>query len=138
VAEEAHRAMQRSEQLLDAGQTGAAAQHAAHTALALLQQLHEASANDPQSPQKAASSSPPPDAAAPPEHPAPAELKLVLLWQEWIARQTAELERQRPPSGSWTPAQRDAIEDLARQQQRLAQALETWLMPPANNKAPQP
>jgi hypothetical protein len=138
VAEEAHRAMQRSEQLLDAGQTGAAAQHAAHTALALLQQLQEASANDPQSPQKAASSSPPPDAAASPEHPAPAELKLVLLWQEWIARQTAELERQRPPSGSWTPAQRDAIEDLARQQQRLAQALETWLMPPANNKAPQP
>jgi hypothetical protein len=48
------------------------------------------------------------------------------------------MERQRPPDGSWTPDQRAAIEDLARQQQRLAQALQTLLETPPSANVAQP
>jgi hypothetical protein len=126
VAEEAHRAMQRCQQLLEAEQTGASTQQAAQSALTFLQQLQEASAG--QEPRPAGADAPPmPPGDGPAETPLRAELKLVLLWQEWIARQTADMERQRPPDGAWTPAQSDTIRDLARQQQRLAQALEMLL-----------
>lgn len=138
VAEEAHRAMRQCQQLLDSGQTGAPAQQAAQNALTLLQQLQQAAASEEPRPSGASPPSTPPSPPSPPQLPALAELKLVLLWQEWIARQTVEMERQRPPDGPWTPAQRDAIQDLARQQQRLAEALQTLLSAPATSHAPSP
>lgn len=138
VAEEAHRAMRLCEQLLSAGRTDAPAQHAAQNALALLQQLQQATAGQPQRQQGGNASSSPPSEPPASDNPLREELKLLLLWQEWIARQTAAMERQRPPDGSWTPDQRAAIEDLARQQQRLAQALQTLLETPPSANVAQP
>ena len=138
VAEEAHRAMHRCEQLLSAGRTDAPAQQAAQNALALLEQLQQATVGQPQ--RQSGTNTPSSLPSEPPssDNPLREELKLLLLWQEWIARQTAAMERQRPPDGSWTPDQRAAIEDLARQQQRLAQAVQTLLETAPSANAAQP
>ncbi len=109
---------------LDAQETGPAAKSPQEDALRGLLLLQEALKSDD------GSEPMPPDEAPPPggngEAPAGgeqnlAELKLLKLLQEEIQRQTAELERLRSPGGALTSDQIQRLEELARDQGKLAE-----------------
>lgn len=136
AAAAAHLAMQQGSQRLEAGEAFAAGQ-AAQTALGLLEQIAQATTPEGTEAETPAGA-PLTDGSSPPDHLSPAELRLMLLWQQWIARQTAELDRQRPADGQWTDAQRGRILELARQQQLLAETVKALLGTLPDADAPRP
>lgn len=110
--------------LLLRGETGAPTQTAEQAALSRLEQMLAAL-----KPDEPAAEKPPPDGQAQPAGDSPppgnfggmlAELKLLKLLQEAIYARTAELEAIRAQEGALPPPQEEELDQLAREQGRLA------------------